>query len=124
MHLNNYGDIVMQEWDRMGVLRQATLELDAFVVMPNHVHGIVLIVGDSHQSHSPRANSLGAIVGGFKSAVARRINSLPDKSDAVLWQRSYHDVIIRNEPMLDMLRQYILTNPGRWAEDRYYSDAL
>lgn len=140
MRCNAYGEIVYQEWGRLQELRQ-NVELDAFVVMPNHVHGIVVIWaeddGQTGRTDSQRAtwarrasplqrpagvlpDSLGAIVGGYKSAVTREINRRRDTPGASVWQRSYHDVIVRNEAMLNELRQYVISNPAQWAEDRYY----
>src|SRR5689334_7310796 len=89
MHCNSYGDIVAEEWMRIARLR-TYVELDAFVVMPNHIHGIIAIVdeaGVGAQRAAPdagvtpnnvTAHSLGAIVRAFKSAVARQINILRD----------------------------------------------
>lgn len=141
MHLNQFGIVVRQEWERVGTLRP-NVELDAFVVMPNHVHSIIFIMEDSIEDRQPltlappvgarlaspmnqhpggpSAKSLGAIVGGFKSAVTREINRVRSTPGADVWQRSFHDVIIRNEKMLNTFRQYIDSNPVRWANDRYY----
>ena len=63
------------------------------------------------------AGSLGAIIGNFKSTTARRINLLRNTAGASVWQRGYHDHIIRNERELDAIRAYILANPSRWALD-------
>ena len=108
--------------------------LDSWVVMPNHVHGII-VLGATHAgtihvralhagthvraTHaSPlRAGSLGAIVGSFKSAVTRRINALRGGGGTV-WQRNYHEHVIRNERDLRRIRRYIADNPVRWSLDR------
>ena len=136
MHRNAYGQIAWQEWEQMG-LHRPLVELDAFVVMPNHVHGIVIIRGEvnlapTHKDNQrrgdtsvarpngPAPNSLGAIIGSYKSAVTRTINRM-DKPETSVWQRSFHDVVIRNESMLDKLRHYIANNPAQWAEDRYFA---
>jgi putative transposase len=145
MNLNQHGIIVRQEWERVGLLRRY-VELDAFVVMPNHVHGIIFIIDDSAAQvaqvrrtpvasvgetlasplslspQGPASKSLSAIIGGFKSAATREINRIRHAQGRNVWQRSFHDVIIRNEKMLNMLRQYIDSNPARWANDRYYAD--
>ena len=93
-------------------------ELDAFVVMPNHIHGIVLLEGEAAPSHpgkvnGPRRGSLGSFVGSFKAAVTRR-TSLPH----TVWQRNYSKHIIRSEPSLNAVREYIANNPANWMFDR------
>ena len=77
--------------------------LDAFVVMPNHVHGIVWLPG---AGHAP----LPVVIGSFKSAVSRL-------AGGPLWQRFY-DRVIRSDSGLRALRQYVTDNPLRWALDR------
>jgi hypothetical protein len=66
----------------------------------------------------PRAGSLGTVVGAFKSAVTRRINQHRGTPGASVWQRNYHDRIIRNERHLHAARRYIRDNPAKWHEDR------
>ncbi|MBZ0302364.1 MAG: transposase [Anaerolineae bacterium] len=132
MRLNRYGQIVERAWQQVATLRRQ-IETDVFVVMPNHVHGILIIhtpVGATLASPSnerpqgPPSGSLGAVVGGFKAADAREINRARQTPGAPVWQRSFHEVIIRSEAVLNRLRQYIDANPARWAEDRYYSSCL
>ncbi len=139
MRPNHYGQIVCQEWERIA-LHRPLVELDAFILMPNHVHGIILITGEASLAPTtthvrrgdtcvarPRRlmpNSLGAIVGSFKSAVSRKINHIRNTPGMTVWQRSFHDVVIRNEIMLNKLREYIATNPSRWGEDRYHAAQL
>jgi REP element-mobilizing transposase RayT len=61
---------------------------------------------------------LGAFVGGFKSAVTKRIKVLRGSLDTSIWQRNYFEHIIRNEESLNRIRQYIFDNPVRWEFDR------
>jgi putative transposase len=61
---------------------------------------------------------VGAIVGNFKSVSARRINRLRQTPGAPVWQRNYHERVIRNERELHAVRQYVQNNPAHWAEDR------
>ncbi len=113
------------------------MTLDAFVVMPNHLHGVILIERRGMARHAPTnpderhdpiehtfshpiAGSLPVIVGAFKAAVSKRIHRLPHPSEHPLWQRGYHDHIIRDEGDLNRIQEYILNNPARWAEDRFY----
>ena len=84
-------------------------EVDLFVVMPNHVHAIVDL---SARVRARQASPLplGTVVGSFKSGSSREAGTL-------LWQRGYHDHIVRDEPDLERVREYIATNPIRWALD-------
>ena len=125
VRLTPVGEIVHEEWRRSSEVR-AEVELDGFAVMPNHIHGIVIINGSRLRS-GPRAHgraplhrqgrSLGALVAGFKAAVTSRINRLADTPGAPLWQRGYYEHIVRSNEELARIRQYIAENPGRWAED-------
>ncbi len=139
MVLNEYGEIVREEWFRTTQMRPyVELFEDEFVVMPNHVHGIIWIVepnvGAQRRCAPPKpggvtpnnvaSGSLGAIIRSFKSAVTRRINVLRGTSGARVWQRNYWEHIIRNERALNAIRRYILYNPDRWAWDRYTPDAI
>ena len=121
IELNEFGHILAEEWERSNKIRQE-IELDAFVVMPNHIHGIVTIdvVGATGRSPSPSGppkRSLGAFVGGFKSAVTTRINQFRGTPGAAIWQRNYYEHVTRDEESLNRIRQYILDNPARWASD-------
>jgi len=122
------GEAVVQEWLRSTQIRRE-IQLDAFVVMPNHIHGIVIIgepivVGAHGRApllhraplHRP-PRSVGSFVAGFKSAVAKRINELRGTPGLPVWQRSYYEHIIRDEEELNRVRQYIADNPARWQQD-------
>lgn len=128
MSLNACGDIAAEEWLRSGEIRRE-IGLDAFVVMPNHVHGVVFInvgaivdvgaTGRSPVQHAgPPPRSLGAFVAGYKSAVTVRINRVRDTPGAPVWQRNYYEHIIRDEAALERIRRYIAENPARWPHDR------
>jgi len=126
-----------------------TGDVDEFVIMPNHVHGIIWIA-KSHvvgarqpggpfeeppassnaasnrnvavasplrPAVGPPSRSLGAIVGSFKSATAKRINNFRATPGEPVWQRNYYEHVIRNEADLTRVRQYILDNPSRWDDD-------
>lgn len=108
--------------------------LDEWVVMPNHVHGILIIAANIIQPlaeidvqpglQNAASGSIGAIVGNFKSLMTRRINNLQHTPGGKVWQRGYYDRIVRNERELNATRQYIQDNPIRWAEDRENLDEL
>lgn len=123
---NSWGIVVQEEWEQTAILR-ATISLDAFVVMPNHIHGIVVIDAvEDMARHGPTpttrhfakpiAGSLSTIVGGFKSAATKRINRLREERTP-LWQGRYHEHIIRSETDLNRIRAYIEINPQRWSDD-------
>ena len=132
---NEYGKAARTCWEEIPHHFQRA-ELDVFVVMPNHMHGILIIadktrtphasVGAQHAAPLPwRASrpsvspgSLGAIVRSFKSATTNRINDLRGTPGLPLWQRNYHEHVIRNEEDLRRVREYIQTNPLRWELDR------
>ncbi len=123
MHLNDLGRAVESEWlHTRGVRPQ--VELDEYVVMPNHFHGIVVVVdmGRGVLQYAPTfrspSRSVGAVVRGFKSAVTRRINQMRQTPGLPVWQRNYYEHIIRSERELARIRQYIVNNPAQWASDR------
>jgi len=91
--------------------------LDAFVVMPNHVHGILILAPESAGQHG-----LPEIARAFKTLSARRINEIRRTPGQPVWQRGYHEHIIRDEASLADIREYIATNPARWAFDRENPD--
>lgn len=145
MHLNKFGHIVKEEWLRSAEIRHE-IELDAFIIMPNHFHSIVWITNENniivratgrsplhtgalpqhtntsaqqnHRPKGPKPRSLGSLVGGFKSICKTRINQIRQTPGAPVWQRNYHDHIIRNEKDYDRIRKYIISNPARWEDDR------
>jgi putative transposase len=124
MRPNDWGQIVQDEWERSAQIR-TEIELDAFVVMPNHIHGVIVIAeglgratGRSPLQSGPSRRSLGAFVGGFKAVVTKRINALRGLPGTPVWQRNYFEHIIRNDESLNRIRQYILDNPMRWEFDR------
>ncbi|HEX9776895.1 MAG TPA: transposase [Geopsychrobacteraceae bacterium] len=136
LRLNEAGEMVRDEWLHTAIMRPR-VALDAFVVMPNHFHAVLLLhdVGahcvrpeDSPRTDNPDArsarlrrqrDSLGSIISGFKSAVTRGINVLHDSSGIPVWQRNYYEHVIRNDADLQRLRDYIAGNPVRWDEDEY-----
>ncbi len=123
MDPNGAGRIVEQEWARSASIRNE-IELDAFVVMPNHVHGIVIIKGErlesspkSSEQRGPAKRSLGATIAGFKAATTRRIRLHTGEAELAVWQRNYYERIVRHERELIAIREYIADNPRKWAQD-------
>jgi len=125
MQLNQLGRIVEQEWQRTAVLRPY-VDLDAFVVMPNHFHGVIVIVEENTVAGGSAkllaARSLGAIIGQFKGSVTKRIRSQEGLQGIMVWQRNYHDHVVRNDKSLQRIREYIAYNPENWAKDFYFDD--
>lgn len=120
MRLSCEGQIVREEWQRSASLR-SEIVLDAWVVMPNHLHALVLFTGDDGVASVslPRPDrSLGALLAGFKSAVTSRIRAETNSPDAVVWQRNYYEYIVRGNGSLERIRGYIAANPSRWHLDR------
>ena len=125
MRLNGFGEIVDEEWHRTAILR-THVRLDAFVVMPNHVHGVICLNEGEGKARlaptigrfgQPAGGSLGAIVGAFKSASTKRINDIRATRGAGIWQRNYFEHVIRNEAEMERIREYISLNPAGWSVD-------
>jgi putative transposase len=138
-----FGVIAREEWFRSVHIRgEIVLNKDEFVVMPNHEHGIVRIIGDVGATGGsplpapppgrsplpapppgPLPHSLGAVMAGYKAAVTKRINQIRGTPGTPVWQRNYYEHIIRSERALRAIRQYITDNPARWRLDRYNTGA-
>ena len=135
MDLDDAGRIVVQCWNGLPN-HYSHVGLDAFVVMPNHVHGIIVIseamnqdVGAGFkpapaQSEITRRHGLPEIVRGFKTFSARHVNDAFGTLGLRLWQRGYYEHVIRNENELDSVREYIMGNPSNWREDPENQDSI
>jgi len=132
MRLNDVGRMVAECWNAIPTHFPHVI-MDTFVVMPNHIHGIVILVGAKHSRSSANASplpadtpppngtqpgSLAAIIQNFKSVSTRKINAQRALPGVPVWQRNYWERIIRNDAELGHVRQYIANNPARWACDR------
>jgi putative transposase len=120
MILNVIGKILQEEWLNTEIIRKG-IELDYYQIMPNHLHGIIIfngIVNTKRFTSSPtlKPNSLGSIIGQFKSVCTKRIHDSGCKQYA--WQTRYYEHIIRNERELYKIRKYILENPRRWEIEK------
>lgn len=136
MVLSPMGRIVRACWDEIPV-HFLHVELDAFVIMPNHVHGIIVIVDDGWgdgrgdgrgtacRAPTPTAESFGkpvpgslpTIIRSFKSAATHLINRHRGTPGAPVWQGNYYEHVIRDERGLARIREYMAANPARWALD-------
>jgi REP element-mobilizing transposase RayT len=126
------GRIIADEWAALGK-RFAAVYLDAWVVMPNHLHGIVWLRPESAQQQGAQQRAptrpgqppgvptgrkpLGQIVGAFKTAVMRRINQRDGTPGQTIWQRNYYERVVRDQAELNRIRTYIRENPWKWMGD-------
>lgn len=120
-NLSMIGRIVQNEWDEIPN-RFPNTRMDAFIVMPNHIHGMIivgatLVVAQNNRAGTRPAPTLGEIVGSFKSLCVHKCVT-NHFNIGKLWQRNYYEHIIRNEGELDRVREYIINNPLQWQFDR------
>lgn len=114
--LSTLGQLVDDCWRRIpGIF--AGVELGTFVVMPNHLHALILLP-TALPGKNVRQWSLTTIIGNFKATVTKQSRTTG------LWQRSFYDRIVRKQDELDAIRGYILMNPERWAGDRFNPEAI
>ena len=133
MLLNDAGIMVHKLWNGLSV-KYPDIETDEFVVMPNHIHGMVVIVGaqfiapfdcdainqNRKQGAINHAPTIGEIVRAFKARCTCAINATRNAPGVPLWQRNYYEHIIRDERELHAIRKYIRYNPLKWEEDTEY----
>lgn len=146
MILNEYGEIVHDEWIKTGLIRKE-IEIDEFIVMPNHFHGIVFIKGrgdrlvvplatiadsihgrppvaPTDERHGPRPKSISSFLAGFKSIATKRIDESRQTPGAPVWQRNYYERIVRNEIEFNRICEYIVSNPANWNDDENNPDNI
>ena len=125
MVLNEYGAIAYDEWPKLAD-RFHNFELDVFQIMPNHMHGIIVLntVGSgTGTGASPDPTTIGDIVGAYKSLVANAclaIYKAKNEMMGKLWQQNYYEHIIRTEEAYQTISEYIVNNPAKWLDDKYY----
>lgn len=123
MELSVAGKIVASEWLKTPKMR-ANIQLDEWVIMPNHMHGIVVIDSkvETHCNASlqvaDRSCKLSDVIRGFKAASTKAIHMSGFEDFA--WQARFYDHVIRREESLDRIREYIRNNPANWDKDKYY----
>lgn len=127
MRLNDAGHCVQVVWNRLPK-RYGGVEIDEFIVMPNHVHGIVVVtqcpeladVGAIHELllRMKRRNMvISKAMGYLKMNSAKQINVMRGTCGVPVWQRNYYEHVIRTEDDLSKARQYIQENPLKWDLD-------
>ena len=124
VRLTQLGQIV-DETIRSLPERYSDLTVDQYVVMPNHIHLLLRIRAERALREAPLREDgtrslLAKAVGYLKMNSSKRIHEI--KPEMQVWQRSYHEHVIRNEEDYRQIWEYIDTNPARWAEDRYYGE--
>ncbi|MBN1641952.1 MAG: transposase [Anaerolineae bacterium] len=131
MELSALGEIAAASWLWLEE-HHPYVSLDAWVIMPNHLHGILVLDGapqtaalsdqdkpyatDVAAKHKP----LGRLIGAFKTTSTAAINRLRNTPGTPFWQRNYYEHVVRDDADLARIRAYVATNPLRWVEDRYY----
>jgi putative transposase len=143
MRLNDAGRMMQDVWDDIPT-HYAGIDTDAFIIMPNHIHAVVVIVGatpcgrpDSNnegqaQGPAPMGNktlSLADVVHRFKTMTTKRYTNGVKQNGwpafpGRLWQRNYYEHVIRDEDDLNRIRQYVMDNPACWAEDENNPDFI
>ncbi len=139
MQLSQVGKIAHKHWQEISNHFDG-VDLDQYVIMPNHVHGIIVInrpdkprrdvacyvstdnddVDQTMSKLAPKPGSLGAIIRSYKSSVTRWCRQNDD--DIFCWQPRFYENIIRDQRSLNNIRQYIINNPAKWLEDENYVD--
>ena len=122
MQLSRIGKVVEDCWKWLGD-QYDYVYLDEWVIMPNHLHGIIVItdedLGGSRTAPTKefKHKPLGRLIGAFKTVSARRIKDMRKSATARVWQRNYYEHIVRNEKELIGIREYIVNNPFTWDKD-------
>jgi REP element-mobilizing transposase RayT len=138
MQLSEAGQIAADTWTWLAT-QYAYADLDAWVIMPNHMHGIlvihddddVVVVGGGGRGGSrtaptmqtapattlPKRKPLGRLIGAYKTVSTKHINLLRNTTGAIIWQRNYYEHIIRNEASYQRIRDYMVDNPAQWELD-------
>jgi putative transposase len=139
MQLSPTGKIAQQYWSEIPQHSKHTY-LDEFIIMPNHVHGIIIInnpdnprrdvpwnvptedverdLSQTMSKLSPKSGTLSVIIRSYKSSVTRRCHQNGDH--VFQWQSRFYENIIRDDKSLNNIRRYIINNPAKWTEDKNY----
>ena len=133
MQLSEMGKIVVECWNRIPQ-HFISAELDVSVIMPNHMHGIILLGTGGAKSQRPTIHSrpnrrgevsspaLGQVVAYFKYQSTKYINQHREMPGTRIWQRNYYDHVLRGDTDLQRIRQYVADNPMRWELDSLHPD--
>ena len=125
MKLSKIGGIVLHEWIESFEIR-TELFCDSFVIMPDHIHGVLRIKNPFVDKHAPVETyavlslrghipkSISSFVAGFKSHATKKINEYRNTPGGLIWQPRFHDHVIRNKGELNRIQNYIKNNPSNW----------
>ncbi len=136
MVLSTFGLVAQQQWKKLPE-RFPNTDLGAYMIMPNHMHGIIVIMAGrgtagnlngldgepsrrapTHEGfQKPVKGSIPTIIRSYKSSVSYRINLMRGMDGVPVWQRNYYEHVIRNEKDLQNKTDYIESNPMLWDED-------
>lgn len=125
--LNAYGTIAQDTWLHIPK-HFPNVELDEFIIMPNHIHGILSLTEDGNfleadkQTLNAITPSLGTLVGAYKAAVSKKINLIRNTPGDSVWQRNYYEHIVSSLTELVRICEYIAGNPSNWQNDEYFLD--
>ena len=126
MLLNEWGTIAENCWGDL-LNHFSHIHLGPYIIMPNHIHGIIGIdkYPERHCKVDRRfsdaiSGSISTIVGSFKSATTRKINQVRQNSGATIWQRNFHEHIIFDDDAKVRIQDYIINNPRNWKDDGFY----
>jgi len=117
MQLNGFGKIVVESWEWLSG-QYDYVRLDEWCVMPNHFHGIIVMMDDGKHTGKP----LGGLIGAFKTVSTKKINMIRGTPGAMVWQRNYYERIIRDDEW-ERIVSYIKANPSEWHTDRENPEA-
>ena len=125
--LNEIGNLVKECWQKIPE-QFPNLQLNEFIVMPDHLHGIIIIrdkareacLDPAREPAGSRKKTLGAVVGCFKSLVTRRVRRSGFFRGKAIWQRGYYEHVVTNKADLENIRDYIANNPARWSFEKKY----
>lgn len=115
-NLNSLGAIAAKYMEQIP-LHYPDIQVEKYVIMPNHVHAILILGIGAEKKKLPNLTS---VVGGYKSAVSKNIR--PWIQEGPVWQRSFHDHIIRNQNEFEKIWLYIEGNPFKWEDDCFFSE--
>ena len=130
VELNEFGHVVSDSWGWLAE-NYPFVELDEWVVMPNHLHGIMVITngcrGGSRTAPTTASNlgtirkPLGRLIGAFKTVSTKKINQMRGAPGTAIWQRNYYEHVVRGDESLQDIREYIVNNPANWEFDELYN---
>ena len=116
MRINNTGNIILKTWEWLNQ-QYGYVELDETAIMPNHLHGVLIINQCRGGSRTAPTKNVGRLIGAFKTVSTKQINEKRQTLGVPVWQRNYYEHIIRDDNDLHRIREYIVHNPSKWDED-------